>query len=179
MRLCVLLVFPILYLPITAWAQGCPPGQYQIGGQGAIACAPIPQGSPQETAPAPRPLGKWIKTWGAIAIGWVGPIPYYGVPIGKLSKSDAESDALERCAKKGPKNCEIKLTYFNQCSAIAEPQTVENLIPDGSTTVFVGNASLDGAANQAAEECKAKNKNFDVGCKVICNACSNQLFEKY
>lgn len=94
MRLCVLLVFPILYLPITAWAQGCPPGQYQIGGQGAIACAPVPQGSSQETAPAPRPLGKWIKTWGAIAIGWVGPIPYYGVPVGKLSKSDAESDAL-------------------------------------------------------------------------------------
>ncbi|WP_234878685.1 DUF4189 domain-containing protein [Xanthomonas citri] len=159
-------------------AEGnCPPGQYPIGGQGVAACAPIPQGnSTQEPA---RPTGKWIKTWGAIAMGWVGPIPYYGVPIGKLSKSDAESDALERCAKKGPKNCAIKLTYFNQCSAIAEPQTVENLIPDGSTTVFVGNASLEGAAHQAAEECKAKNKNFDVACKVIYNACSNQLFQKF
>ncbi|QXG50074.1 DUF4189 domain-containing protein [Pseudomonas viridiflava] len=160
-------------------AEGsCPPGHYPIGGQGVAACAPIPQpGSnlPQES----RPAGKWIKTWGAIAMGWVGPIPYYGVPVGKLSKSDAESDALERCAKKGPKNCEIKLTYFNQCSAIAEPQTAENLIPDGSATVFVGNASLDGAANQAAEECKVRNKNFDVGCKVIYNACSNPLFQKF
>ncbi|WDM66464.1 DUF4189 domain-containing protein [Xanthomonas cucurbitae] len=159
-------------------AEGnCPPGQYPIGGQGVAACAPIPQeNSTHEPA---RPSGRWIKTWGAIAMGWVGPVPYYGVPIGKLSKSDAESDALERCAKKGPKNCAIKLTYFNQCSAIAEPQTVENLIPDGSVTVFVGNASLEGAANQAVGECKAKNKSFDVACKVIYNACSNQLFQKF
>ncbi|MDC8640877.1 DUF4189 domain-containing protein [Xanthomonas hortorum] len=104
MRLFVILVFPILYLPIAAWAQGCPPGQYQIGGQGAIACAPIPQGNSEQTTPAPRPLGKWIKTWGAIAMGSVDSIFSYGVTTGKLSKSEAEKDALNRCASHGEKN---------------------------------------------------------------------------
>ncbi|MCE4517809.1 DUF4189 domain-containing protein [Xanthomonas hortorum] len=122
MRLSVLLVFPILYLPITACAQGCPPGQYQIGGQGAIACAPIPQGNSEPAAPAPRPLGKWIKTWGAIAMGSVDSIFSYGVTTGKLSKSEAEKDALNRCASHGEKNCKIGLAYNNQCAAIAEPK---------------------------------------------------------
>ncbi|WP_115554537.1 DUF4189 domain-containing protein [Xanthomonas arboricola] len=177
MRTPLLLAILTLFVPISAWAQGCPVGQYQIGGQGAVACAPIPQGN--EIQQEPRPSGKWVKTWGAVAMGWVGSIPYYGVPAGKLSKSEAEVDALERCTKKGPKNCAIKLTYFNQCAAIAEPHTSEDLIPDGSKTIFVGNVSLEGAANQAEKECNVENKSFQVKCKVIYKACSDQIFKKF
>ncbi|MEA9563842.1 MULTISPECIES: DUF4189 domain-containing protein [unclassified Xanthomonas] len=173
-----LFISMLIFFPYSAMAEGnCPPGQFQIGGQGAVACAPIPQeGSIQQPA---RPAGKWIKTWGAVAMGWVGSIPYYGVPAGKLSKSEAEVDALERCTKKGPKNCAIKLTYFNQCAAIAEPHTSEDLIPDGSKTIFVGNASLEGAANQAEKECNVANRSFQVKCKVIYKACSDQIFKKF
>lgn len=77
-----LLFLMIVGIPAMA-EQGCPPGQYPIGGQGVAACAPIPQGSSQETAPAPRPLGKWIKTWGAVALDGEGTV---GVDYGKLSK---------------------------------------------------------------------------------------------
>ncbi|MCC8468661.1 DUF4189 domain-containing protein, partial [Xanthomonas phaseoli] len=75
-----LLFLMIVGIPAMA-EQGCPPGQYPIGGQGVAACAPIPQGSSQETAPAPRPLGKWIKTWGAVALDGEGTV---GVDYGKL-----------------------------------------------------------------------------------------------
>ncbi len=64
--------FSILLFSSGAWAQGCPPGQYQIGGQGAIACAPTPQGNPVQEQP--RPLGKWIKTWGGVS-HLMNPVP--------------------------------------------------------------------------------------------------------
>ncbi|MEF2243282.1 DUF4189 domain-containing protein [Xanthomonas arboricola] len=176
MRLCVLLVFPILYLPISAWAQGCPPGQYQIGGQGAIACAPIPQGSSLETAPAPRPLGKWISTWGAVAMGSLGLERNYGVTTGKLSKAEAESDALARCAKHGEKNCKIGLSYFNQCVAIGEPQIdgKPNLVGD---VQFYGSASVEKASAAAQAACERDNP--ENSCKVVYKACTEQIFKYF
>ena len=174
----ILLSFLSFFSP-SSFAEGnCPPGQYPIGGQGAVACAPIPQDGNLTQQPA-RPLRKWIKTWGAIAMGWMGPVPYYAVPTGMLSETEAETEALARCSKKGPKDCAIKLTYFNQCAAIAEPQTAENLIPDGSVTIFTGNASIDGASSKAKEECKNRNKDFPVTCKVIYKNCSKQIFQKF
>jgi hypothetical protein len=179
MRLFVILVFPILYLPIAAWAQGCPPGQYQIGGQGAIACAPIPQGNSEQTTSAPRPLGKWIKTWGAIAMGSVDSIFSYGVTTGKLSKSEAEKDALNRCASHGEKNCKIGLAYENQCAAIAEPKVNGKPFSTGLSN-FVGAGTTVEASNVALERCKADNRPTPgVECKIIYEACSEPIFEAY
>ncbi|MBV6851749.1 DUF4189 domain-containing protein [Xanthomonas axonopodis pv. cajani] len=155
--------------------QGCPPGQYPIGGQGVAACAPIPQGNSEQTAPAPRPLGKWIKTWGAIAIGTFNDTPYYGVPTGRLSKSEASEDALKLCAKKGPVNCKITLTYFNQCAAIAEPQTSSGEIDLRGNVVSVGKESVEAAENYANEECRKDNGGAQ--CKVIYKKCSEPIFE--
>lgn len=57
-----------------AAAEGnCPPGQFPIGGQGAVACAPMPQSgsaTPQES----RPLGKWIKTWERLLLALLIPL---------------------------------------------------------------------------------------------------------
>ncbi|MFL8013952.1 DUF4189 domain-containing protein [Xanthomonas vasicola] len=158
----------------NALAEGnCPPGQYPIGGQGVAACAPIPQG--QSEQPDSRPRGKWIKTWGAIAIGTFNNTPYYGVPTGRLTKSEAKADALALCAKKGPTNCKVTLTYFNQCAAIAEPQTPSGEINLNGNVMSVGKASVEEAESYANEECRRDNNGAQ--CKVIYKECSEPIFK--
>lgn len=172
MRLSVLLVFPILYLPITACAQGCPPGQYQIGGQGAIACAPIPQGNSEPAAPAPRPLGKWIKTWGAIASDGGDNL---GVAKGKLKKSDAQEEALSKCKSVSGKECQVDFVYENQCTAIAEPYKNESAI--SGVLSYTGGPTIDVASSDALANCTKHNKGLD--CRVIYQACSEPYFQNY
>lgn len=177
MKLCNVCLLLLLSIAFSAMAeQGCPPGQYPVGGQGVAACAPIPQGSAQETAPVPRPLGKWINTWGAVAIGSLGLERNYGVTTGKFSKAEAESDALARCSKHGEKNCQIGLSYFNQCIAVGEPQI--NGKPNLAGRVqFFGNASPEKAAIAAQEACKTKNPQDQ--CKVVYKACTDQIFKYF
>lgn len=159
-----------------ATAEGnCPPGQFPIGGQGAVACAPMPQSgsaTPQES----RPLGKWIKTWGAIALGTVNSSPFYGVPTGALSESEAKQQSLERCAKLGPNNCRVTLTYQNQCAAIGEPQINGKPNPDGLIQ-FIGRSSKEKAAEDALTQCKKRNP--EMQCKVIYEECSEPIFKRY
>ncbi|MDG6401294.1 DUF4189 domain-containing protein [Pseudomonas quasicaspiana] len=156
--------------------QGCPPGQYPIGGQGAIACAPLPQQSVQQQ---PRPSGKWIKTWGAIAMGSSDSIPTYGVTTGKLSKDEAEEDALNRCASRGQTNCQIGLSYKNQCAAVAEPQINGNPFA-GGISEFMGHGTVLKASDMALERCKQHNKSTpSAECKVIYTACSEPIFENF
>nr|WP_080376630.1 DUF4189 domain-containing protein [Stenotrophomonas pavanii] len=86
-----------------AWAEGrCPPGQYPIGGQGAGGCAPIPAGG--SGAESPRPTGRWIKTWGAIALS---PSGASGASTGKKSKSLAAKEAEAVCAQEGASGCKV------------------------------------------------------------------------
>ncbi|MEA9487941.1 hypothetical protein VC187_01690, partial [Xanthomonas campestris] len=53
MKLSKILLLLLLNITFSAGAeQGCPPGQFPIGGQGAVACAPIPQtGSGPKVSP--------------------------------------------------------------------------------------------------------------------------------
>ncbi|PPU19330.1 DUF4189 domain-containing protein [Xanthomonas arboricola] len=150
---------------------GCPPGQYPIGGQGAVACAPIPQSE----APQPKAIGKWIKTWGAIATGSIDSIINYGVSTGQISKSDAQKEAMSQCSSHGEKNCEIVLTYTNQCAAVASPQI--NGKPSGGTTFYIGRATSQEANSYALSTCTKKNKAAE--CKIIYENCTQQLFQKF
>jgi hypothetical protein len=165
-----LLFLMIVGIPAMA-EQGCPPGQYPIGGQGVAACAPIPQGSSQETAPAPRPLGKWIKTWGAVAIDGEGAV---GVDYGKLSKREAQKGAIANCVKAGGKECRDWATYHNQCAAVAEPY--KNGKSVAGKLQFVGNAELEEAKAEAEKKCAAANNN---SCRVMYSNCTEQIFEKF
>ncbi|WP_167702264.1 DUF4189 domain-containing protein [Xanthomonas axonopodis] len=85
----------------NAWAeQGCPPGMIPGGvdPHNMATCAPIPQGSSQQQSDQRRrPAGKWLKTWGAIAENDNG--SDFGVSTGKLSKPDAENEAVKNCEK--------------------------------------------------------------------------------
>ncbi|MCD5975534.1 DUF4189 domain-containing protein [Pseudomonas quasicaspiana] len=152
--------------------QGCPPGQYPIGGQGVAACAPIPQGNSEQTAPAPRPLGKWIKTWGAIASDGGSNL---GVAKGKLKKSDAQEEALSKCKSVSGKECQVDFVYENQCTAIAGPYKNESAI--SGVLSYTGGPTTDVASSDALANCSKHNKGLD--CRVIYQACSEPYFHKY
>lgn len=105
-----------------ALAEGrCPPGQYPVGGQGVLGCAPIPGYGNQGGQAAPVPSGRWLTTWGAIAES--SSTDLVGISVGEASQEAAERVALGKCAAEGDPNCSISMTYHNQCVAIAIPSS--------------------------------------------------------
>ncbi|MCQ2994334.1 DUF4189 domain-containing protein [Pseudomonas quasicaspiana] len=178
MRFSRFLIFLLVCVTNFAYAEGgCPPGQYPIGGQGAVACAPLPQGNTQQSRSVPS--GRWIKTWGAIAMGSIDSIANYGVTTGKLSKADAEADALRRCGSHGEQNCKVGLTYRNQCAVIVEPQ-VEGKPMSGGTVRFIGRETMSMASDDALALCgKDHDKIINAECAIVYKACSEPVFQKF
>jgi len=159
--------------------QGCPPGQIpaQAGGN-MTSCGPIPAGYYQQPS-APSPSGRWIKTWGAIAMGSVDATTIYGVPTGKLSKSEAEQDSLRRCSSKGATDCKVVFTYNNQCTAIAEPHINKLPFPNGIVK-FTGAGTTVEASNLALKECKERNQGTpQAQCEVVYTTCTEPIFQAY
>ncbi|KAB7772756.1 DUF4189 domain-containing protein [Xanthomonas sp. LMG 12459] len=173
--------FAIFFFIGSAYAEnGCPPGQLPAQANGAMnSCTPVPPGYYQQQAPVSRPSGKWITTWGAIAMGSIDDTTNYGVTTGKLSKPEAEADALRRCASHGEKDCRVFISYHNQCAAIAEPQT--NGLPISAGRVsFARAVSIPEATKIAQTDCKKTNSSvLGVDCKVVYQACTKQIFEKF
>jgi uncharacterized protein DUF4189 len=116
-----LLACVLLSVAGLALAEGgsCPPGYYPVGGQGASGCAPIPEYGASDGAinkrEAIQPV--WEMQWGAIAVDFA--MGKFGIGNAKRTKDEAENMALDECKKEGGSGCEIDLTYYNQCGAIA------------------------------------------------------------
>ncbi|MBB4131101.1 DUF4189 domain-containing protein [Xanthomonas sp. 3075] len=159
----------IMYSSAGLAEQGCPPGQYPIGGQGVAACAPIPQNGSTQAA---RPTGKWLKTWGAIASDGGDNL---GVAKNKIKKSEAQKEALEKCRSTSGKECTVDFTYENQCASIAEPYVGDKSI--SGMLSYAGGASKDISSEGAISRCIKDNK--DTKCRVIYSACSEPIFESY
>lgn len=82
---------------------------------GSIQCLPD---EPQSAPSAPQPTGQWHKTWGAIANNEGGDV---GFAMGRLSKENAESLAVERCEGFDSGHCKVIFVVHNQCVAAATP----------------------------------------------------------
>ncbi|MEQ7330307.1 DUF4189 domain-containing protein [Xanthomonas campestris pv. campestris] len=112
-------------------------------------------------------------------MGSIDSIFNYGVTTGKLSKSEAEKDALSRCASHGEKNCKIGLSYKNQCAVIAEPKVNEKPFANGLSN-FVGAGTIAEASEVALDRCRSDNKAIPgMECKIIYQACSEPTFKSY
>ena len=103
-----------LAAPHTAKAQyACPPGYTSIGGGqdagGFYGCMPLEQDDQPDQAPL------WEDRWGAIAIGSGA----YGTAGGWATEAEAISTALKECAAHSGSDCAVKMTYYNQCAALA------------------------------------------------------------
>lgn len=151
----------------SARAEGvCPPGQYPIGGQGVIGCAPIPSSGPSQSA-SPKPTGRWHKTWGAIAISTDGAA---GSSVGKRRKGDASRDAELACAKSGSTSCKVAFTFHNQCGAAVVPTS-------GKGGTLFGRAETSKRAEEIAMNLCISGGGVD--CKSIYSECSNPEFEAF
>lgn len=153
--------------PFVSSAEGrCPPGSYPIGGQGVGGCAPIASGG--EVSQEPRPTGRWIKTWGAIATSSTGEV---GVAVERISKSDAAKEAVSQCIKLGGRDCKMVQAYKNQCVALISPTTSER----GGTVI--SSAETEQIATQLAmKTCTTRGS---AGCSKLYSACTKPLFERF
>ncbi|WP_080721205.1 DUF4189 domain-containing protein [Xanthomonas euvesicatoria] len=164
-------LFFLLVIGFSAMAeQGCPPGQYPIGGQGVAACAPIPQGNSIQQEP--RASGKWIKTWGAIAHDPRNGT--LGVAVGKMSKREAQEDARAKCIEVGGTQCKDWVNYENQCVAIAGPQ--KNGANVSGSLHFARGPSIDDVQRDAVNSCSSASS---MQCGTLYSACSEPIFQKY
>ena len=118
MKTKTIFVLSLLGVSNIAFAEGgCPEGYYFTGrmiqGQGASypECAPDIQ-QPQQ------PQGRWETRWGAIAID--DSKSRLGAFKGAKTKRQASKAAIAQCrAEGGGEGCKVKLTFYNQCSALA------------------------------------------------------------
>lgn len=153
-----------MFCPSLHAEGNCPPGQYPIGGQGVVGCAPIPQGGGGISA-GPSASGKWHKTWGAIV--WDRETAALGASAGMLKKQDAVEQAVTKCHSDGGKSCRDKVfTYKNQCAAIASTEESSYIISSG--------ASEQVAKSESLNKCRLHGE-----CKVIYVNCADPLFEKF
>lgn len=104
------------------------------------------EGGQQVGIQASHPTGRWHKTWGAIATGGqgdtgvskqklsiagepslrikkpaTGGLMATGVSVSQKSKRAAEAAAIDGCVRRGGSKCEIRLSYHDQCAAVADP----------------------------------------------------------
>lgn len=152
----------------NALAEGrCPPGQYPIGDDRAPGCAPIP-GAVGAVSAEPKATGRWIKTWGAIAIS--GATGDSGAALGKRSKSEAERAAIVNCSNDGARDCKVSYTYKNQCVALVSPASA-------SESSTAGRGPTEEKASEMAM--KACTERGSAGCKLLYSACTDPIFEKF
>lgn len=157
-------------LPRVANAEGrCPPGQYPVGrADGVQGCAPIPGGAGEAAQSGPIPTGRWIKTWGAVAIAKGGDV---GVALGKQKKTEASSESIANCAQHGARDCQVVLSFKNQCAAVVSPSDGRL---GGST--FARAVSIEVASATAMDICTGRGSS---GCRVIYSGCTEPIFEKF
>ena len=177
MRLPLVLLMLVL-LPLNAFAEGaCPPGQYPIGGQGVVGCAPIPGSGSSGSGAATRPTGEWETRWGAVADDAkpvaTGEKIATGVAASQKSKRAAESMALSRCKQGGGSACKVKLSYYNQCVALADPVGEQVL---GAITTANTAADIDQARAAALTDCESVK---GQKCEVYYSACSMPEFRRF
>jgi hypothetical protein len=178
--ICLAMVALGTFIPLSASAEGrCPPGQYPIGGQGIQGCAPIPGGGAGANGVSPRPTGKWETRWGAIAED-KSPSPgaplATGAAVSQKSKRAASSLAMDECRKQGGNKCEVRLAYYNQCAAIADPGSSSGVIA-GGTSIAAHAETLEQAKDLAVRDCKRANGGGD--CTVSYSACSMSEFRSF
>ncbi|ATS21688.1 DUF4189 domain-containing protein [Xanthomonas phaseoli pv. phaseoli] len=156
-------IFLNTVLVVVASAQtACPVGV----SPGSPQCGPDSGTSRGDAAASPpRPTGEWIKTWGAIARS--NSTGEAGSAVGKFSEGEAEQAAIRQCALGGAGDCEVRLSYQNQCAALVSSQ---------SRSFYQSSATEKNAIQLAVKACEATNSG---SCKVAYSECSKPIFRKF
>lgn len=153
--------FPLAGVAQTACPIGVPVGSAQCG----PSAGPIVKGAPSIR---PVPTGRWQKTWGAIAMDEVA--GNVGTSVDMDSRRDAEQEAMRRCQKPNSVGCKVRITYRNQCVALAWSDQPGH--PGG----LVSGPGLYSVREEAVRECR---KNGGGTCAIVHSECSDPKFIPY
>lgn len=139
----------LLSMSTVVWAQtACPQGVHP----GDPRCGPSGGGGGGWDLPDSQPTARWKLTWGAIAMSVAGS-GEVGTATGKSSKREAIREAIGKCEVLGGGICKSKLTYRNQCVAIAWAS--ENGKSVGGASVVQAGPSIEVATELAIPACSA------------------------
>jgi len=175
MRAALLSAF--LLVPTIALAEGaCPPGQYPVGGQGVVGCAPIPQGGTGGSVAAPRPTGKWETRWGAVVEDNTSSNLATGTAVSRKSKREAIAAATMVCEEMGGKRCKPRITYYNQCVALADP-TEESRRGGATQTIASAEKTVELARSRALSRCESEAAGRQ--CSIVYSECSPSEFKAF
>jgi len=145
---------------LGAQAQtACPSGV----GPGSAQCGPD-SGTSRGYSEPPRPTGYWVKTWGAVAKS--PSTGEAGNALGKHSEGEAREVAIRVCGQGGAKDCEVRLSFHNQCATV---------VTSDSETFYQSAVSEERAISLATKSCKESGGQ----CKVLWSACTEPIFIKY
>ena len=98
--------------------QGCPQGfTPNAAGTPGIQCIPIGGQTHGVAGGGSATVPNWQTRWGSIAVDNASGMT--GIQGNMLSRRKAERSALAHCREKGGANCEVKITYYNQCGVLA------------------------------------------------------------
>lgn len=149
--------------PLTVHAQ-CAPGIPGAGNPGCIpptlSNSPYAQGNGNDYFPANAPQPKWEDRWGAIAFDEA--TSRAGVSANQTSQRGAESMALSNCREAGGKDCQVNVTYHNQCAAVAQK-------PGGGRIGVSRGPSIEEASNVALKNCGSDT------CRVAYSNCTDAM----
>ncbi|WP_442965360.1 DUF4189 domain-containing protein [Pseudomonas sp. CGJS7] len=110
-----------------------------------------------------EPSDVYATRWGAFTSDSVtGKV---GVATGIAGKRKAEKEAVRDCRTRGGSKCEVLLTFYNQCAAIASGA---NMSGGGSAISAAGAPTREEAAKIAISRCGGRATN----CEIFLTECS-------
>jgi hypothetical protein len=162
MKMRILLLISLLSVSGLSLGEGgsCPPGYYPQSAPGVVGCAPIPgyESNNTDTQKSSTDLPvRWADTWGAISVD--GSSGSLGAVVGFSSEKEAQQAALNKCRANGGGDCNIDLTYHNQCAVMILGSKKYNT---------ASAATVERATQLGMETCNSA----DTSCRVYYSGCS-------
>lgn len=106
------------------------------------------------------PVAKWAHRWGAIAMDTSRNSVGIGVAEMMSSERKAKATAIQDCRSKGGKQCELQLTYHDQCGVLVWAAVGHNTMRAGT---------VEEATKMALEKC---DRDGLTDCRLYYSSCS-------
>lgn len=138
--------------------NGCPagmtPNPSPSGTPGSSQCVPFTNFGGSSAPQAPQ--GHWVTRWGAYAFDpEAGKV---GTAGSMSSENKAKKAALAHCKSKGGANCQIQMTYHNQCAVAISGQRQDAPLfvsfQSAATREEASSIAEDSCSKAGASECK-------------------------
>jgi hypothetical protein len=94
-----------------------------------------------------------------------------GTSVGRYSKREARREAMDKCKRLGGKDCQLAITYENQCAVVAWASEAGK--PTGGGAFVQGAATIPEATRLAVPACSKARGGGE--CSIVYSACSEPV----